>query len=159
MASGVTTGLPIGKLIYSPPTTPVTSSSVTNQLGPDAFLKLLTTQLKNQDPLHPLDSTASIAQLAQFSATQATTDLKSAFATFQSNFAVMQSAALIGKKVAVSTTDTAGNTSQVVGTVAGIAVIKGAPQFTLDDKNGKLIVDSSGNALQFPTSAILGIGG
>ena len=159
MASGVTTGLPIGKLIYQPPTTPVTTSSITNQLGPDAFLKLLTTQLKNQDPLHPLDSTASIAQLSQFSATQATTDLKAAFSNFQSNFAVMQSAALIGKKVAVSTTDTAGNSSQLIGTVAGIAVINGAPQITLNDKNGKLIVDNTGVALQFPTSAILGIGG
>lgn len=33
----------------------------------ETFLKLLTTQLKNQDPLKPLDSTDFVAQLASFS--------------------------------------------------------------------------------------------
>ena len=37
-------------------------------LGKDEFLKLLVTQLSYQDPLNPMDSTESIAQLAQFSA-------------------------------------------------------------------------------------------
>jgi flagellar hook assembly protein FlgD len=37
-------------------------------LDKDAFLKLLTTQLKYQDPLNPMDDKDSIAQMAQFSA-------------------------------------------------------------------------------------------
>ncbi len=37
-------------------------------LGKDEFLNLLVTQLSNQDPMNPMDSTQSIAQLAQFSA-------------------------------------------------------------------------------------------
>ena len=36
-------------------------------LGKDQFLKLLVTQLANQDPLSPMDGTAFVAQLAQFS--------------------------------------------------------------------------------------------
>ena len=36
-------------------------------LGQDDFLTLLVTQLKNQDPLNPLDNEAFVAQLAQFS--------------------------------------------------------------------------------------------
>lgn len=36
-------------------------------LEKDTFLKLLTTQLSNQDPLNPVDDTEFIAQLAQFS--------------------------------------------------------------------------------------------
>lgn len=36
----------------------------------DTFLKLLTTQLKSQDPLQPLESTQFVAQLAQFSAVE-----------------------------------------------------------------------------------------
>lgn len=158
--ANLTTGLPINSLIYQPPSvTAPPASSVADQLGPDAFLKLLTTQLQNQDPLSPMDDTQSIAQLAQFSATQATTDLKTAFANFQSNFAVMQSASLIGKSVEVSSTDSTGANSTITGTVAGIAVINGAPQITMTDSSGKLIVDSTGNALEFPTSAILAIGG
>ena len=37
------------------------------KLGQDAFMKLLTTQLANQDPLKPQDNGEFIAQLAQFS--------------------------------------------------------------------------------------------
>lgn len=36
-------------------------------LDKNAFLKLLTTQLQQQDPTQPMDSTAFVAQLAQFS--------------------------------------------------------------------------------------------
>lgn len=38
-----------------------------NDLDKDAFLKLLTTQLANQDPLNPMEDREFIAQLAQFS--------------------------------------------------------------------------------------------
>lgn len=41
--------------------------SVEKDLGRDAFLKLFTTQLTNQNPLEPMDNEAFVAQLAQFS--------------------------------------------------------------------------------------------
>jgi flagellar basal-body rod modification protein FlgD len=37
------------------------------QADEDKFLKLLVTQLKNQDPLNPLDNAALTSQLAQLS--------------------------------------------------------------------------------------------
>ena len=154
---GSTGGLPIDQLITKTQS-PSQTASLGTQLGEDAFLKLLTTQLKNQDPLHPMDDTQSVAQLAQFSSLQAATELKTAFAAFESNFSVMQSAGLLGKTVSAQSADSTGAVTTVTGTVKSISVINGQPQFTLADASGKLLVDSNGNALQLPTSAILSFG-
>src|SRR5512147_3235633 len=43
------------------------------QLGQNDFLNLLVTQLKNQDPLKPVDNQEFVAQLAQFSQLQQST--------------------------------------------------------------------------------------
>ncbi len=43
------------------------SSTNNNTLGKDAFLKLLVTQLQNQDPLNPMQDREFIAQMATFS--------------------------------------------------------------------------------------------
>jgi flagellar basal-body rod modification protein FlgD len=156
--TGSTTGLPIDGLISQTQTAAQQATSLGSQLVQDAFLKLLTTQLQNQDPLHPMDDTQSVAQLAQFSSVQATTELKDAFASFQSNFSVMQSAGLLGKTVSAQATDANGNVISVSGTVKTISVINGNPMITLVDANGKLMVDGNGQPLQLPTSAILSIG-
>jgi flagellar basal-body rod modification protein FlgD len=136
------------------------SSAVTSQLGPDAFLKLLTTQLANQDPLQPMDDTQSVAQLAQFSALQASDNLQSDFSKFSANFSVLQSSALLGKNVTVNTgtSSTGSNSSTEVGTVNSIQVTNGQPTFTLLDANGNQITDTNGNVLTFTTSQITGIG-
>ncbi|MDR2935284.1 MAG: hypothetical protein LBV70_05335 [Candidatus Adiutrix sp.] len=47
-------------------TVPVTDGSE-RQMGKDAFLTLLLTQLQNQDPTSPMENTDMVAQLAQFS--------------------------------------------------------------------------------------------
>ena len=45
---------------------PPAAAQKTSSLGEDAFMQLLVTQLKNQDPTQPQDGSAFVAQLAQF---------------------------------------------------------------------------------------------
>ena len=48
-------------------TTKVSAAGAPQTLGQADFLKLMTAQLKNQDPFNPVDNTQMIAQMAQFS--------------------------------------------------------------------------------------------
>jgi len=139
------------------PASTAPSSQVESQLGADAFLKLLTTELQNQDPTKPMDDTQSVSQLAQFSALQAQTTLSTQFASFQSNFGVMQSASLVGRQVTVNTTDH-NSGSTLTGKVTSIQVQNGQPFFTMDGTDGKPVADNSGNPLLFATTQIVGIG-
>ncbi|MCP4782028.1 MAG: flagellar biosynthesis protein FlgD [Fuerstiella sp.] len=51
----------------------------TPELGREQFLNLFVTQLQHQDPLSPMDQTDSLAQLAQFSQLEASTNLNTKF--------------------------------------------------------------------------------
>lgn len=51
------------------------ASRGTESLGQQDFLTLLVTQLRNQDPLNPLDNEAFVAQLAQFSTVSGITEM------------------------------------------------------------------------------------
>ena len=155
-----TLAVPSNNLLGGVSAAPATSPASNTNTTPNAanFLALLTTELKNQDPLNPVDSTQSVAQLAQFSALQATTTLSNNFANFESNFSVEQASGLLGDTVSVATSDAGGNASTISGTVKSIQVINGAPQFTMVDASGKPIVDANGAPLQFGTSQIVAIG-
>lgn len=48
-------------------TTSATTAKSNNTVDQTTFLKLLTTQMQNQDPLAPMDNTQMVAQMAQFS--------------------------------------------------------------------------------------------
>jgi flagellar basal-body rod modification protein FlgD len=56
-------------------------TSGTSALGKDEFLKLLTAQLQHQNPLSPMDNTAFVAQLAQFSSLEQMQNMNSSLAT------------------------------------------------------------------------------
>lgn len=72
------------------------------------FLKLLVTQLNNQDPLNPLDNAQLTSQLAQMSTVSGIEKLNSAFQSLlaqSGSSQVLQSAALIGRTVLVPGTE------------------------------------------------------
>ncbi len=78
------------------------SPSVNDTMGKDAFLKLLVTQLENQDPLNPTDNTEFVAQLAQFSSLEGITNLNSSMQSVSGSLSSLESyssAGLVGRFV------------------------------------------------------------
>lgn len=79
------------------------------ELGKDAFLQLLVTQLQNQNPLEPQDNGEFVAQLAQFSSLEGITTLNdtvNAIAGYYNSSQALQASSLVGRSV-VAETDTA----------------------------------------------------
>jgi flagellar basal-body rod modification protein FlgD len=75
------------------------------EMGKQDFLTLFTAQLQNQNPLEPVKNEAFVAQLAQFSQLEALTNMQTSLDTFVTSMSgerMLNSASLIGKRVAVS---------------------------------------------------------
>lgn len=73
-----------------------------NELGQAAFLELMITQMKNQNPLEPQDNSEFVAQLAQFSSVEGLERLNKNFTSFMSTNA-LQASSLVGRSVSVET--------------------------------------------------------
>jgi flagellar basal-body rod modification protein FlgD len=78
------------------PTTAATVKGPNQTLDQDQFLKLLLAQIKHQDPLSPMDNTAFIAQLAQFSQLEQTKQMSSALSKFVTQQNVSNNSSLVG---------------------------------------------------------------
>lgn len=79
-------------------------STGASNLGQADFLRLLTEQLKNQDPLKPLDSNQFLGQLAQFSTVQGIQGLQGSFNSLAAGLEseqALQATSLIGHDVLV----------------------------------------------------------
>lgn len=85
----------------------------------DAFMKMLLAQLKNQDPLNPMDGTAFVAQLAQFSSLEQLSNLNTTMSSlpgYLSQFSNAQMINLIGNEATAT-----GNVIDVSGSSAKIS--------------------------------------
>ncbi len=66
MSVGATSGVGLTQGATAPQQSQGSGSEATDGLNEDAFLQLIIAQMKNQNPLQPVDDTAFLAQLAQF---------------------------------------------------------------------------------------------
>ena len=99
------------------------------QMGKEAFMELLVQQLKNQDPLSPMDNDKFIAQLTQLSSLEGIQNLNDnlvGLAMLQQGNALMsqltQSSALIGKEVTYADLTTG---EEHTGTVQSVKIQDG----------------------------------
>ena len=85
------------------------------ELGKNEFLKLLVTQMNNQDPLSPQENGEFIAQLAQFSTVEGietlNTSMESLVTGYQSSQA-LQASSLVGRTVIVPADQAIVNTAE-----------------------------------------------
>lgn len=111
-----------------------------NALGKDAFLRILVTQMKNQNPMEPLKDTEFIGQMAQFSSLEQLTNLNTTMTQFvggQGNSMLSDFADLIGKKVSWEQ-ETDGQLQSGEGIVKAVSMKNGEIVFELLDKEEKM---------------------
>jgi len=105
------------------------------------YMKLLITQLQNQNPLEPLDNNEMASQLAQFSQLQQIESMNTSFAGVLATAERTYANSLMGKEISFEaetewgTTDIAnGVVQQVYNNVEGeILLVAGDHRVTLDD--------------------------
>ena len=97
------------------------------------YMKLLVTQLKNQDPLQPMDNSQMTAQMTQLSQLQQLETMNTSFAKVLANEQMGYASSLIGKQVAfVNQAD--GNI--LAGTVEQVARIDGEVVLRVGTQSG-----------------------
>lgn len=106
-----------------------------SNLGKDDFVKLLMQQMKSQDPLEPTSNTESIAQMANFSSLEQTTNLNKSFQDL-SRVLVMNSLAnsaqVIGKYATIQD-----GSQEISGKIIGTSLKNGEVMVKVRVEEGK----------------------
>jgi flagellar basal-body rod modification protein FlgD len=113
------------------PTTPTNPSST---IGIQDFLRILTTQLNNQDPLKPMDNTEFVAQLAQFTALQEAQQTNNNLDSLLNIQAATQSVGLLGRTISVNSSGSIQN-----GRVTGIDFSTGQALLNVTVSSGQVL--------------------
>lgn len=106
-----------------------------NGLTSDTFLKLLITQLQNQDPTNPMESDELLAQISQMQALQANIELQSTLKSVSMSQQLASAANMIGKTIkANSGYDEVSGVVESVKVASGKAILTiGEWEVTMDD--------------------------
>ena len=123
----------------SPPAASPRPGAAGGILDKDAFLSLLITQLKYQDPLNPMDDTQFVAQMAQFASLEQMQNMSRAMS-------LTQGYGMIGSIVSGAARGETGIMTEVSGVAQGVSV-----------KNGEIYIMVSGT--EVPIGSITAVFG
>jgi len=118
------------------------SATGNQSLGKDAFLQLLVTQLKNQNPLSPQDNGAFVAQLAQFSSLEGINTLNDSVNAISSNFSssqALQASSLVGRSIIIQTDKAMVDTSKSMTGSVDVTAATGNVSVKITDKDGNVV--------------------
>lgn len=108
------------------------NAAQSNNIGIQDFLKILTAQLNNQDPLKPVDNQEFVAQIAQFATLEQSRQLNVKIDELLSVQSSTQSLGLLGKTVDIDQ-----NGFLVTGRVSALSLASGQPMLTITTANGQ----------------------
>ncbi len=112
-----------GVTAAGPASTQKSSAGGSASINYDAFLYLLVTSMKNQDPTQPNDPAQTLSQLASFSNVEQTIKLNDKLDRLLSLSGTGGAVALIGKKISNGDGSVTGTAASVEITASGISVI------------------------------------
>ncbi len=103
------------------------------------YMRLLVTQLRNQNPLEPLDNKDMSAQLAQFSQLQQVENLNTSFSKVLESVQRSYASSLIGKEISFKAAAKDGSVEIKTGQVEEVTIgTDGEILLTVDDQQVKL---------------------
>lgn len=113
-----------------------------NTLGQDSFLKLLTEQLKNQDPFEPVKNEEMVAQMAQFSNVAGISEMNKTLKDMTSRMDTAnasQAIAYVGKTVLIEGDTAFPNTDGTLNAVLPLSESGDDVQVQISDSAGNLL--------------------
>src|SRR5882757_10301405 len=132
-------GLGIGRTNSAPA---VSTAAASQTLGQADFLKLMTAQLKNQDPFSPVDNTQMVAQMAQFSSVAGISEMNTTLKSIADKLAgtsTTDALSYVGRTVLTEGSAAYGRTA---GGIAGAVELDGDAtnvNVTIADANGSVL--------------------
>lgn len=127
------------------PSAPRTLPTNANGMGRDEFLKMLVAQLKNQDPLNPMDGKDMAAQLAQFSTVEQLITMNKSLDEQKAAASEMTEAI---QSLEQTQNDRADELAQLIegqmamATVGKVGVTPGDNAFVDKDGHGQIVIDT-----------------
>jgi flagellar basal-body rod modification protein FlgD len=129
----------------TPDPTAAAASTAKPTLDYDSFLKLLTAQMKFQDPTKPMDSTEFVAQLASFSNVEQGIKMNTKLDSLITSSALNQADSLIGKTV--TSID-----GKVTGVVKSVEIYSDGSLAVFEDGT-KLLLDAGVKVSETPPAS------
>lgn len=120
----------------------VQTAAQSQTLDQSAFLKLMTAQLKNQDPFKPVENEAMVAQMAQFSSVAGISEMNQTLKAMASRLDANNGASAlsyVGKTVLVPGSVAYPHTDGGFDSVVSLDSAAENVQVTITDMNGKVL--------------------
>lgn len=124
---------PISNLSFGSDKTGAQSDALRN-VNLDDFLKLMITELQNQDPLNPMENDQILQQISQIREIEATTSLTGTLNDIHMGQELTASSALIGRTINGLTDDG----DQIEGVVGKVEVTDGVASLDIDGQKVRL---------------------